>query len=185
MHNFQLALTKFINAGLFCGILLVIILAMFFQLYLHELPCPLCLLQRFGFFAMAFGVLLNFRFGYKASHYSIVLISAIFTMFVALRHIALHVVLGTGGYGDPILGLHMYTWSYIFSMIVIIATAIVIGLEAQYQPMAPAVKNNRGILVQSLFIIVSLLLVTNIVLLFLMCGFSECPDDPIIYKLLT
>jgi disulfide bond formation protein DsbB len=185
MHNFQLTMTRLINAGLFAGILLTIILAMVFQIFFHELPCPLCLLQRFGYFAMAFGILLNFRFGYKACHYSIVLVSALLTMFIALRQIALHVVPGTGTYGSAILGLHMYTWSYIFSMLVIIGTSIVLGFDAQYHAMASAVKSNRGVLVQTLFAVVAVLLVANITLLVLMCGFSECPDDPIVYKLLS
>src|SRR3990167_6896576 len=80
------------------GVMLVIVLAFLMQFVCNELPCPLCLLQRFGFMAIAFGFLLNFRFGFRPSHYSIILLSSLFTAFVALRQVALHILPGSGSY---------------------------------------------------------------------------------------
>ncbi len=84
-------------------IILMLVMAFAIQFILHEIPCPLCLLQRLGFLAIAFGFLMNLRFGLRPSHYAIVIISALYTSFVALRQIALHVVPGTGSYGSAIL----------------------------------------------------------------------------------
>ena len=50
------------------GISVVLLMTFYFQLSLHELPCPYCLLQRVGMFFMAFGFLMNLRFGFRPSH---------------------------------------------------------------------------------------------------------------------
>lgn len=127
---------KTFNVMELLGIQLTLILAIVFQIFLHELPCPLCLLQRIGFFGIALGLLLNLRNGLHPSHYSICLLSALFTSFVALRQIALHVVPGTGFYGAPFLGLHLYSWSFILAMLIIIATSFILGINRQYETLS-------------------------------------------------
>src|SRR5580698_8453161 len=102
------------------GIMLLLSLAFFFQIVMNELPCLLCILQRIGFLATAFGFLMNLRFGLRPSHYAMALTGALFTSFVALRQIALHVVPGTGTYGQPVLGMHLYTWSFLISMLIVV-----------------------------------------------------------------
>jgi hypothetical protein len=47
------------------------------QLLLHELPCPLCLLQRLQFTLLAIGPILNVRWGPRPSHYALSLLAAI------------------------------------------------------------------------------------------------------------
>jgi hypothetical protein len=58
---------------------LALILAAAFaaQLLLHELPCPLCLLQRLQFTLLAIGPILNVRWGPRPSHYALSLLAAI------------------------------------------------------------------------------------------------------------
>ena len=164
-----------LNALETLGIQLILIFALMFQIFLQDLPCPLCLLQRIGFFGIAIGLLMNLRFGLHPSHYSISLLSALFTSFVALRHIALHVVPGTGVYGLPFLSLHLYTWSFIASMIILIFTSIILGIDRQY-------KNSMAIRMQShwsthaLLALTIILLLVNIISLLIQCGFKECPS---------
>ncbi len=74
------------------GVCLILVVALGFQIFLHDLPCPLCMLQRIGFFGVTLGLLMNLRLGLHPSHYALSLLSALFTGFVALRQIALHVV---------------------------------------------------------------------------------------------
>src|SRR5258708_5735838 len=114
-------------------VVIILLTAFVFQFNLRELPCPLCLLQRVGFLCIAFGFLLNLRFGFRPSHYSIVLISGLFTSFVALRQIALHVIPGSGAYGSGIFGLHLYTWSFVAAMAITIATTLLLGIDRQYK----------------------------------------------------
>lgn len=165
------------------GVLIVLLMAFLLQFIFRELPCPLCLLQRFGFMAIAFGFLLNFRFGFRASHYSVILISALFTSFVAMRQIALHVIPGTGSYGSPILGLHLYTWSYIVSMLIVVSTALLLGVDRQYLENARRSKVWQKI-AHFLFAFLVFLTVANIVSVFMECGFAECPENPVNYSLI-
>lgn len=163
------------------GIVVMLLLAFVFQVVLNELPCPLCLLQRVGFLGVALGFLLNLRFGLRPSHYAIVLISALYTSFVALRQVALHVVPGTGVYGNAVFGLHLYTWCFVISMLVVVVTTFMLAVDRQYQRPHPANIRWRY-LTHFLFIIVALLIVINITSVLFECGIQQCPDDPIHYK---
>jgi disulfide bond formation protein DsbB len=84
----------------------VLIFAFADQLGLHELPCPLCILQRAGFVVAGFGLLLNLRFGPRPSHYAVVIIGALAGAAVSGRQILIHIVPDTGSYGSPLFGLH-------------------------------------------------------------------------------
>lgn len=165
------------------GVMLVLFIASIMQFYLKELPCPLCLLQRVGFLGIAFGLLLNLRFGLRPSHYGIVLISALFTSFVALRQVALHVLPGSGFYGDAVLGLHLYTWCFIISMAIVIGTVCMLSIDRQYQ-LAHKVKLRYSKLTHSLFVITLTIIFLNVISVFLECGFKACPDNPTNYALL-
>lgn len=165
------------------GVITVVLLAFLIQFVFNEMPCPLCLLQRFGFLAIAFGFLLNFRFGFRPSHYSIILLSSLFTAFVALRQIALHVIPGTGSYGGAIFGLHLYTWSFIVAMVIVVSVSLLLGVDRQY---LEKVRKNHlwHYLVQILFALLVFLTVANIVATVFECGFGMCPDNPVGYELL-
>src|SRR6266481_7074795 len=71
----SLALT--LNALGLYAITLVLLVAFAAQLVLHELPCPLCLLQRIQFAMLAVGPILNLRFGVRPSHYAVSLLTAV------------------------------------------------------------------------------------------------------------
>lgn len=161
------------------GVLVVLLLALFFQVVLNELPCPLCLLQRVGFTGIILGFLLNLRFGLRSSHYAISIISAVFTSVVALRQISLHVVPGTGSYGGSILGLHLYSWSFLLSILIIVVTAIMSGIDGQYQErMKHLILIPANTWVRVLFFIIMLLLLANIVFTYMECGLYPCPYNP-------
>ncbi len=161
------------------GIIVTLMMAFVFQIVLKELPCPLCLLQRIGFLGIAFGFLMNLRFGLRPSHYAMVLLSALYTSFVALRQISLHVIPGTGSYGNAIFGLHLYTWSFIISMIIVVVTTIMLGVDRQYQIRGTDVlfTKTAKIIAAILFI----LLVANIISVLFECGLMACPDNPTHY----
>lgn len=161
----------------------ILFLTLALQFLLHELPCPLCLLQRIGFLGIALGFLMNLRFGFRPSHYSIVLLSSLFTAAVALRQIALHAIPGTGSYGSPILGLHLYTWSFILAVTLLVITSLILGIDKQF---LSSKRTNKAwhFLTHILFGLVTLVILINIISAFLECGFRECPDNPTNYELL-
>ncbi len=166
------------------GLCVLMILALLIQFYLKEPPCPLCLLQRFGFMGIMLAVSLNLRFGYKANHTGLSLLFAIFTAFVALRQIAIHIVPGSGSYGSKILGLHLYTWSFVVSIAFIIFNCIVLCIENL--PINKEVSNktqNKTYI--ALFFIVGTIILINLVSTFFECGLGSCPENPVTYMIAT
>ncbi len=112
-------------AGL-AGLIAVLVVAYADQFAGHDLPCPLCLLQRVALVGVAYGLLLNLRYGPQPQGYAIMLLAALFGMGVAGRQVLLHIVPGSGAYGAPLLGLHLYTWSFILFALVILGTAVLL-----------------------------------------------------------
>src|SRR5664279_5259332 len=99
-----------LNALSLYGVALVLAAALAVQLLLlHELPCPLCLLQRLQFTTLAIGPILNIRFGPRPSHYAMSLLSAGLGAVVSIRQILLHILPGDPGYGSALAGYHYYT----------------------------------------------------------------------------
>lgn len=178
-----LFLNHALTIAMLSGILVVLGMALFYQFNLHEVPCPLCLLQRVGFFGIALGLLLNLRSGYKPLHYSVILISALFVAFVALRQASLHIVPGTGAYGSAVFGLHLYIWSFLIAMMVITASSIQLGFSNQYK-----VTQNSFFLkkiTDLLFTATFTILMINMITAYGECGFYACPDNPVAYPYLT
>ncbi len=102
----------------------VLLSAFSVQIFLHEQPCPLCMLQRLGMLGVATGALMNMKFGVSTSHYGLSLLSALMGGFVALRHIFLHVCPQFPAYGTPVFGLSLYTWSFIVFVCVVTYIAL-------------------------------------------------------------
>ncbi len=179
---------KVLNVIDVIGIVFILLIAFGFQFYLKELPCPLCLLQRVGLIAIAFGFLLNIRYSIRPSHYAISLLSAVLTSFVSLRQILLHIAPGDTGYGSMVLGLHMYTWLFIVCMLAIIYISIVMSSDIQYKINKDSEKHTvykskfLNTLSHIAFALFLAIIVANIASLIAECGFTSCPDNPVSYK---
>lgn len=153
--------------------------AFFFEFGLHELPCPLCLLQRFGLLLTMVGFLMNIRFGTHPAHYGFSLLSALFTAAVAIRQILLHIIPGTETYGSALFGLHTYTWSFITSVAIVIVTICYLFFEKQFtRHFSFRTHPHFG---KVLFVVAIGMCVLNIVSVFMVCGFGSCPDNPTAY----
>ena len=74
------------------GMTAVLLIGFILQFVLNELPCPLCLLQRFGFVMVAFGFMLNVVYGPQSRHYGVILIGALYGVATSLRHVSMHVI---------------------------------------------------------------------------------------------
>ena len=115
---------NFLDSLALVALNIVLLTAFVFQIAHNELPCPLCLMQRMGFYLMAYGLVLNLIKGYNPKHYLLVIIAALFNALISLLQVVLHIVPGSGSFGSPVLGLHMYTWSVIISLIFILYSAL-------------------------------------------------------------
>jgi disulfide bond formation protein DsbB len=165
------------------GISSVLLGAYGFQFILWEFPCPLCLLIRMGMLGVAFGFLLNLKFGIRPSHYGVSIISAMFGGAVALRQVLLHIVPGTGSYGSPVFGMHLYTWAFVIFAAAVLIIGILLVFDRQFsikETEEPALSG----FAKFIFILVIGIALANVVTAFLECGFGPCPDNPTQYELL-
>lgn len=153
------------------------------QFLFGDLPCPLCLLQRAGFAAAGVGLALNLRFGPRPSHYAVTILSAVAGAAISLRQVALHIVPGTGSYGNPFLGMHFYTWAFLLFSLIVAGAALMLLFERQFEKIdkGPEPLVGAGL---AIFLLFGLLTFGNGVSTFLECGGGLCPDNPTEYLLL-
>ncbi|HER1248172.1 TPA: disulfide bond formation protein B [Salmonella enterica subsp. salamae serovar 48:z:e,n,x,z15] len=182
-HHHPTTFIHLINiTGLF-GICVILVIAFYYQIVRHELPCPLCLLQRVGFIIVGLGFLFNLYFGPRGMHYGMVIIGSILTAVMASRQMFLHIMPGDAGYGSTFLGLHFYTWTLIISVLIMTAVAVVLAISSMNVTFRslninPALFSIAGWVF--LFLITS-----NLISTVLECGGGECATKPVLYKLLS
>ncbi len=172
-----------INSFAVLGICGVLLGAYYIQFVEGEFPCPLCLLQRLAMLGVAFGAMLNLRYGIHTRHYGVSLLSAIFGASVSIRQILLHIDPSDSGYGSPVLGMHLYTWAFIVFAVVIFFIGIMMFFETQFEDSSEnRSAKSIGWFVKAVFFLVVLIAASNVVTTFLECGLGQCPDNPISYK---
>jgi len=171
-----------LNALGLYAISLVLLLGLVFQFLWHELPCPLCLLQRVAFVTLAVGPILNIRHGPRPSHYAMSLLAALVGMMVAVRQVMLHILPGNPGYGSAVAGLHYYSWAALIFVFAIVLIGLVLLFDRQFDrtPVAPAVPTFAALAVWLTIIVAA----ANAASTLLECGFTWCAEDPIRYILL-
>jgi disulfide bond formation protein DsbB len=180
--NRSLALT--LNALGLYAIALVLAAAFAAQLWLDELPCPLCLLQRVAFSLLAVGPILNLRYGPRPSHYALSLITAIAGATFAMRQILLHIMPGDPGFGSPLLGYHYYTWAFIGFAAAMVLIGVVLLFDRQFEDGTKAAPAEFSGFTRTAVWLVIALTALNVIATLLECGFDACPDDPVTYRLL-
>lgn len=148
------------------------------QLVFGELPCPLCLLQRAGLITVGLGFLLNLRFGIQPIHYGVTLLGALVGAATSLRQILLHIAPGDPGYSKAVFGFHLYTWSFLSFVGVMLGVALLLCLTDKYQNGRPISAGRITGLVMLGFLIIVL---GNLISTLLECGFTQCPADPVRY----
>src|SRR5512133_4217916 len=134
-----------LNALGLYAIALVLLAAFAAQLILHELPCPLCLLQRVLFAALAVGPMLNIRFGPRPSHYAMSLLAAVAGAVASTRQVLLHIMPGDAGYGSALLGYHYYTWALIGFIAAIVLLAAILLFDRQFEEDGTAPQSAPGL----------------------------------------
>lgn len=181
------AFARALNAAGLLAVSLVLVAAFLDQFVLGELPCPLCILQRAGFLGAALGLALNLRFGPRPSHYAVTIVSAFFGGLISLRQVALHVVPGSGTYGNALFGLHFYSWALLLFGIVVLGCAAMLLVDRQFAPLpAPGAEGpgRLGGVAFALLALATLMVLCNGVSTVLECAGGLCPDNPAAYELL-
>jgi len=175
MNKLQLpSLSGLGNLVLLLIINLVLTLAFVDQFYNHDLPCPLCILQRVGFTLVGIIILLNIRVGAHPAHYGFGILFAVLGLAVSLRQVLLHVAPTDLGYGDTFFHIHFYTWAFVGFTSLIISMAILLIIP-------DGGTRSRHWLAQTLAGWFVVLLIGNLLSTLLQCGIGPCADNPIRY----
>jgi len=174
--------SRLLNALGLLAVDAVLLLSFVDQLWFHDLPCPLCILQRAGFVAAGFGLALNLIFGPRPSHYGVLILGAAAGGAVAMRQVLLHIVPGSGAYGNPFLGLHLYTWAFILFATMIVGSAILLFADRQFGRAEPWAQRLSPLPLIA-FAIFAVVVAGNFVSTLLLCGLGFCPDNPTHYLL--
>lgn len=155
----------------------------------HELPCPLCMLQRMAMILCAIGpayILLRARdgdvaVGDFATGYGMSVLAAVVGAAISARQILLHVVPPDPGFGAPVLGLHLYSWAFV----VFVTVLVVSGASLVFaRELAPASVRFGG-LSKAVVGLFAAIVLANGVAVFFEEGFHwRLPDDPSRYQLL-
>jgi len=178
--NRSLAMT--VNALGLYAVALVLAVAFAAQLWLKELPCPLCLLQRIQFAMLAIGPILNIRFGPRPSHYAVSLLAAVAGAAFAMRQILLHIMPGDPGYGSALFGYHYYTWAFIGFAVALVLIALMLLFDGQFRDDGAPISSSA--FARTAVWLVIALTALNVLSTLLECGFAACPDNPVEYELL-
>ena len=168
--------------------MLILVLAAAFAVQLNtgELPCPLCVMQRIALMMCALGplhILMRSRAGSLAVQdvavgCGIAIVAALVGAAASSRQVLLHILPGDQGYGSPVLGLHLYTWSLIACACQIAASAIMLlgvaWLRTERSGYPPAVKFT--------VFAFALLVVANLLSVVAEAGWNwDLPADPVKY----
>jgi disulfide bond formation protein DsbB len=163
---------------------LVLAAAFAAQLLLHELPCPLCLLQRIQFALLAIGPIMNVRWGPRASHYALSLLAAAAGFAFSTRQVLLHILPGDPGYGTALLGYHYYTLALIGFAVSIVLIGVMLLFDRQFAPEDAPKFDAPDLFATCAVWLVIALTALNVVSTLLECGFGACADNPVVYELL-
>jgi hypothetical protein len=96
---------------------------------------------------------------------------------ISSRQILLHIVPGSGSYGNAVFGMHLYTWAFIGFVLIIIGTAIMLLYDRQFGRPEPW-SSRLDVLALTALVTFLLIAVGNIVSTLFLCGFGLCPDAP-------
>lgn len=174
----------------YCAVLLS---AMSVQLFGHERPCPLCMLQRYAMILATIppmwivtdalrGRLSRLRY---VAGLGLSIIASVAGGLESTRQILLHIASKTDpGYGSAVVGLHLYTWALITFVVVVLFCGALLVLAPTVAPVAPAAAGARWVARAVVWLFLGVIVV-NVVLIVLLEGLSwVLPDDPANYRLL-
>ena len=173
-----------LNALGLYAVALVLATAFAAQLLLHELPCPLCLLQRIQFTVLAIGPIMNIRWGPRASHYALSLLAAAAGAAFSTRQVLLHIMPGDAGYGTALFGYHYYTLALIGFIASIVLIAAILLFDRQFEQANEGRQAAPGAFANGAVWLVIGLTALNVASTLLECGFGACAENPVVYELL-
>ncbi len=171
------------------AVLGVLLGALIVQFGFGEYPCPLCILQRMGMLLCVMGPAYILGRAYSgevsvaefATGYGLSILAGLAGGAMAARQILLHILPGDPGYGAPVFGLHLYTWSFIVFAVVIAMSGLNLVFASHLAPRAI----QPGWFTRAVLWCLGLVILTNLISTFALEGLHwVLPDNPTRYELL-
>jgi len=168
-----------------CAVLLGAFNVQFVQ---GELPCPLCSLQRMAMMLCTLGpafIILRSRHGGPsaeefATGYGMSVLAAVVGGSISGRQILLHIVPPDPGFGDAVLGLHLYSWAFVVFVTVLVVSGINLVFAHVLRPHDVQYGRASALVIGLLAVVI----LANAVTMFAEEGLHlTLPDDPDRYRL--
>ncbi|MGE3991013.1 disulfide bond formation protein B [Pseudorhodoplanes sp.] len=151
--------------------------AMAYQYFNHEIPCPLCLLQRLALFGICFGIIRNFRSGYSDRNTGWSILFTLFLLFVSVRQTLINIYPRPGHayVGSAVFGIHMPVWCVLIAAATLVAFGLkltVLGGDHRFEGRKPA--GALATLATAGAIYVVALCALNVASVLVQCGVDSC-----------
>jgi disulfide bond formation protein DsbB len=150
--------------------------AMVMQYAYGEIPCPLCLLQRFAMFGCCFGLAMQLRDGTSERGTGITLIFAILLLVISVRQTLLDLFPRPDHeyIGSAVLGVHMPVWSVLIAVALLLGFAIRFALFGAPRSAPEPGSSPIARVAHWLLIYVAVICAINFVSVIVQCGIDEC-----------
>ena len=149
--------------------------AMVMQYVFGEIPCPLCLLQRFAMFGCCFGIALQLRSGTSERGSGIGLIFTTLLLVISVRQTLLDLFPRPGHeyVGSAIFGIHMPVWSVFIAVALLLGFAIRLALFGGPRSVPETEDAPMHRLTHGLIIYVVCICAINFLSVVVQCGIGE------------
>jgi hypothetical protein len=118
-----------------------------------------------------------------ATGYGLAVVGGVAGAAISTRQILLHVLPTDPGYGDPVLGLHLYTWAFVTFVVAVVAAAV--NLVFAYEVLPVTAPPRSGWASTAVLWLLGAVIAANAVAVFALEGVHwVLPDDPARYELL-
>jgi disulfide bond formation protein DsbB len=149
--------------------------AMVMQYAFGEIPCPLCLLQRYAMFGCCLGIIMQLRSTDSQRGAGIGAIFAVLLLVISVRQTLLDLFPRPGHayVGSAVFGLHMPVWSVLIAVALLLGFATRLALFGAPRP-APDESSPIGRLTGAIAFYIVLICAINFASVVVQCGAGEC-----------
>ncbi len=154
----------------------VLTAAMVMQYAFGEIPCPLCLLQRYAMFGCCYGMVMQLRSKHSERGAGIGAIFAVVLLIIAVRQTLLDLFprAGHAYIGSAVFGLHLPVWSVLIAVALLVGFAVRLALFGSPRSLVPDKSSPAGRVTGVLALYVIAICAINFISVVVQCGAGEC-----------
>jgi len=172
----SIALDRLILVLMLLILAAILTVAMVMQYAYGEIPCPLCLLQRFAMFGCCFGLVQQLHSGTSERGTGISLIFSILLLVISVRQTLLDLFPRPGHeyVGSAIFGIHMPVWCVFIAVALLLGFAVRLALFGGPHSVPAAEGSLIRRLTRGLAIYVVFICAINFLSVLVQCGMGAC-----------